>query len=661
MSSGPDSGLIDWRDGQPVSRRFGDVYFSRDSGLGEARHVFLGGNDLGRRWATLGASDRFTLGETGFGAGLNFACAWQLWDEVAPPAARLSYLSVERFPLPAADIARTLDLWPELARYRAALLAQWGDFAPGWHRLSFGGGRVHLTLVVGDVRHALPRVDAAVDAWFLDGFAPARNPEMWQPDVLVEVARLSRRRATCATYSVAGEVRRGLEAAGFTIAKTTGFGRKREMLRGELAGPPPALWRAPWFARPPTATVRRAIVVGAGLAGVSTAASLATRGWSVELVDRHPTLAAEASGNPQGMLHARLSPHGTALSELVGTGLQHSCRLLPTLPLAPGTDWDACGVLQLAYDDDEARRHARLDALGWPGTLLSRLDRAAASAHAGIDLSTGGLLFPAAGWVDPGALCRALANHDAIRIVLGREALRLHRSADGWSVSGGTAEIAAAPVVVIAGAGASAAFAQTEHLPLRLIRGQLSFVPATAASRALRTVLCGDGYVAPALDGRHSLGATHRFHDPSTALTAAEHRENLAKLARLAPALYAAVEGARLDPARLAGRAALRCSAPDYLPIIGPAVDAGAFAATYAALARHATLELDAPSPWRDGLYVNAAHGSRGLVTAPLAGEMLAAYLEGEPAPLPRAVMDAAHPSRFLLRDLIRRTRPRPR
>jgi len=661
VSSGPDNALIDWQAGQPVSRLFGDVYFSRDSGLAEVRHVFLAGNDLRPRWAALGRDGRFVIGETGFGTGLNFACAWRLWDEVAPPEARLSFVSVERFPLPAADVARTLGLWPELARYRTALLAQWGDFAPGWHRLSFSGGRVTLTLVVGDVRDALPRADAAVDAWFLDGFSPAKNPEMWQPHVLAEVARLSCRGATFATYTVAGEVRRGLEAAGFAVGKAAGFGRKREMLRGELVAPPPAGWRAPWFARPPLTTDRRAVVVGAGLAGTATAASLAARGWTIDLVDRHDAIAAEASGNPQGMLYARLSPHATALSELVGAGLQHSCRLLPTLALEPGADWEACGVVQLAYDDDEARRHAQLAKLGWPAALLSHLDRAEAAALAGIDVPSGGLLFPGAGWVHPPALCRALANHPAIRLILGREAVQLRRAVDGWAVADGTGDIAAAPVVVIAAAGASVAFPETRHLPLRLVRGQLSFVPATPASRALRTVLCGEGYVAPARNGQHSLGATHRFRDRSTGLTAAEHRENLAKLAQLAPALYAAVGGDRLDPAQLPGRAALRCSAPDYLPIVGPVAHAAAFATAYGLLARDARLELDAPSPWLDGLYVNTAHGSRGLVTAPLSGEMLAAHLEDEPAPLPRTLMEALHPSRFLLRDLIRRRSPRPR
>jgi tRNA 5-methylaminomethyl-2-thiouridine biosynthesis bifunctional protein len=514
---------------------------------------------------------------------------------------------------------------------------------------------VLLTFVVGDVRDALPRVDAVVDAWFLDGFAPAKNPEMWGWRVMAEVARLSRRGATCATYTVAGEVRRGLEAAGFAVAKAPGFGRKREMLRGELPARRPAQWRPPWFARPPAAAERRAVVVGAGLAGTATAASLAARGWAVDLVDRHGTLAAEASGNPQGMLYARLSAHGTALSELVGSGLQYSCRLLPTLALEQGRDFDPCGVLQLAHDDAEAQRQARFAGLGWPRALLSRLDRTEASARAGLDVPTGGLLFPQAGWADPRALCRRLADHPAVRLVLGHAVVQLRRTPEGWTVSDGRADIAAAPILVIAGAGASTAFAQTAHLPLRLIRGQLSFVPATPASGALHAVLCGDGYVAPARNGVHNLGATHRFRDTSNALSEDEHRENLEKLARLAPAVYAAVGGDRLDPAGLAGRAALRCSTPDYLPIVGPVVDASAFAARYALLARDATLALDAPSPWLDGLYVNTAHGSRGLVTAPLSGEILAAQLEDEPAPLPAAVTEAAHPSRFPLRRLIRK------
>ena len=650
------SPLIDWQDGQPVSRRFRDVYFSRDSGLEETRHVFLEGNALRERWAGLAPHGRFTIGETGFGTGLNFAAAWALWDEVAPPAARLRYLSVERYPLTPADVSRTLGLWPELARYREALLAQWTEIPPGWHRFALGGGRVLLTLLAGDVRTELPRLDGRVDAWFLDGFAPARNPEMWQPDVLGEVARLSAARATCASYTVAGAVRRGLEAAGFAVEKTPGFGRKREMLRAVLRSRPRSSWRAPWFARPSAhAAERSAIVIGAGLAGTSTAASLAARGWRVTLLDRHDALAAEASGNPQGVLYARLSPHATALTELAATGLEYTARNLPLLGLHRGVDFNPCGVVQLEYDKSEGLRQSRLAAQDWPTGFLARLDRADASARAGVALPSGGLVFARAGWVRPPALCRALATHPSLELALGHAALNLRRTADGWEAHDRNGAVAGAPVVVIAASGGSAAFGETAHLPLRLIRGQLTLVPETPGSRVLQSVLCGEGYIAPAVDGAHSLGATHKFRDASTGVTAAENRENLAKLAALAPALYATLGADRLDPARLAGRAALRCSSPDYLPIIGPLVDATRFAKVYERLSHDATLEVDAPSPWLDGLYVNTAHGSRGLVTAPLSGELLAAYLDDEPAPLPASVMEAVHPSRFLLRRLVRR------
>jgi tRNA 5-methylaminomethyl-2-thiouridine biosynthesis bifunctional protein len=398
-------------------------------------------------------------------------------------------------------------------------------------------------------------------------------------------------------------------------------------------------------------------VIGAGLAGTASAASLAARGWSVTLIDRHDRLAAEASGNPQGALYARLSPHATALTELATAGLEYTARSLPVFGLERGVDFDSCGVVQLEYDQSERLRQSRLAAQGWPTGFLAQLDRAGASARTGVTVPSGGLLFPRAGWVRPPALCRALVTHPSVQVALGRAALHLRRTSDGWEIHDRTGAIANAPVVVIAASGGSAAFDETAHLPLRLIRGQLTLVPATPGSRMLQSVLCGEGYIAPAVDGAHSLGATHKFRDASTGVTAAEHTENLAKLAALAPALYATLGADRLDPARLAGRAALRCSSPDYLPIIGPVVDATRFAKVYERLSHDATLEVDAPSPWLDGLYVNTAHGSRGLVTAPLSGELLAAYLDDEPAPLPASVMEAVHPSRFLLRHLVRRRR----
>lgn len=648
----PGAGDLEWRDGQPVSRRFGDVFFSRHSGSEESTHVFLGGNRLAERWARLPDRAVFVIGETGFGTGLNFANAWSLWDRAAPPGARLHYLSVEGYPLDRAELAATSATWAALASRRAALVAQWEHFAPGWHRLVFAEGRVVLTLLVGDVAAVLPRLEASIDAWFLDGFAPAKNPAMWTPSVLGEVARLTRPGGTFATYTAAGEVRRRLAAAGFDVRRERGFGPKREMLCGQLRAGAPKPWRAPWFAAPAPAARRRALVLGAGLAGAATAAAFASRGWAVTVVDRRENVAAEASGNRQGVLYAHPSGHPSALGELVLSGLQYSIRCLRT---TRSPAFSACGVLQLASDDAEAARQDAVHRLGLPPALLQRIDRPTASDIAGIPMPAGGLYFPGAGWARPRAVCETLLESHPVRVVLGADVTSLVRDGAGWTACAAGRPVATAPVVVIAASGASVAFPQLAHLALRCIGGQVTHLPETRASSALRTVICGEGYAAPAWAGLHTIGATHRLRDPAAELRPAEHAENLTRLQRLAPALYAALGGNAIDPARLDGRAAIRCSSPDFLPIVGPIVDAAAFTSVYAQLARDASLRLEDPAPWLDGLFVNTAHGSRGLVTAPIAGEVIACIASGEPAPLPRPVLQAMHPSRFLLRALVRR------
>ncbi len=643
---------LDWRDGQPWSSRFGDPYFSRASGLDETRHVFLRHNRLAERWHALAPQTRFVIGETGFGTGLNFLCAWQLWTECAPAHAHLHFVSVEKYPLTRDELARALALWPQLAPWRDALLAQYADLPPGWHRFTFD--RVTLTIAVGDVADALEQLEFAADAWFLDGFAPARNPDMWSARVFAAMARHSHMGATFATYTAAGAVRRGLEAAGFDVTRAKGHGPKREMLHGQLRRAPTESWTAPWYARPPRShDERRAIVLGGGLAGTGAAASLAARDWTVTLIERHAKLAAETSGNPQAILYARLASRATPLRELVIGGYSHTLRRLQG-GLLDNEAWQRCGLLQLAFDDDEAARQDKLAAQDDLAALFRSVDSAEASALAGVNLPHGGLYFHSGGWVDPAALCRALADHPGITQRLACEALSLERAGDEWQVRSAQGLIASAPVVIVATGKDAAAFEALRHLPLRRIRGQLSCIPATAAGAALRAVVCGAGYIAPAVAGTHVLGATHKFNDDATDVRSAEHRENLDMLRTLAPALHQALEAETLDCGTLAGRAGIRVSTPDYLPLVGPVVDAAAFNARYAALRHDATLRIDAPAPWLPGLYVTTAHGSRGLISAPLAGEILAAYLEGEPAPLPTDVMHALHPSRFLLRALIR-------
>lgn len=640
---------LDWNDqGQPLSRQFGDVYFSRDDGLGETRHVFLAGNDLPARFAALPAGARLVIGETGFGTGLNFLCAWQLFDQLAPADACLHFVSVEKYPLTAADLQRALALWPELAPWSGQLLEQYRAIHPGFQRLVLDGGRVILTLLIGDALQMLPQLDARIDVWFLDGFAPDKNPQMWTPPLFQELARLSAPGASLATFTSKGTVRRDLIEAGFAMRRAPGYGKKWEILCGRFEGHAPAAEK-PWFARPPRPEARAALVIGAGLAGCATAASLAARGWQVTLLERHEAVAQEASGNPQGVLYLKLSAHGTALSQLVLAGFGHTRRQLQHLQ--QGHDWDACGVLQLAFDAPEAGRQAKL-AEAFPADLLHSLTREQAEARAGVALPAGGLFYPDAGWAHPPALCRQLASHPRIRLLTHSEAQELRRVDGHWQALDGERLLAEAPVAILAGAAEVRRFAA--ELPLKRIRGQISRLPQTARSAELACVVCAEGYVAPPRGGEHTLGASFDFHSQDCAPTAAEHAGNLELLREISADLAERLDTDRLDPAQLEGRAAFRCTSPDYLPIVGPLADPAAFAETYAVLGKDARQVPDSPCPWRDGLYVNSGHGSRGLITAPLCGELLAAWLNDEPLPLPRAVAEACHPNRFLLRKLIR-------
>ncbi|WP_411959318.1 bifunctional tRNA (5-methylaminomethyl-2-thiouridine)(34)-methyltransferase MnmD/FAD-dependent 5-carboxymethylaminomethyl-2-thiouridine(34) oxidoreductase MnmC [Pseudomonas sp. s4] len=643
---------IDWDDqGRPHSRQYDDVYFAVNEGIEETRHVFLGQTRLAERFANLAPHACVVIGETGFGTGMNFYCAWQLFEQHAHAEARLHFVSVEKYPLGRDDLARAIRLWPELAAYSQPLLEQYVAVHPGFQQFTFDNGRVTLTLLIGDVLEQLPQLDAQIDVWFLDGFAPAKNPDMWTPELFAQLARLSHPGTVLGTFTTTGWVRRSLVDAGFAMKKVPGIGKKWEVMSGAYVGPVPSPG-APWYTRPAAvAGPREALVIGAGLAGSTTAASLARRGWQVTVLERHDTPAREASGNPQGVLYLKLSAHGTALSQMILAGFGYTRRQLQRLQR--GHDWDACGVLQLAFDSKEAERQGKL-AGAFEHGLLHSLERAEAEAIAGVALPAGGLFYPEGGWVHPPALCQQQLQHPGIRLLTHQEVLELRKVDGQWQAWAGERLLASAPVVVLAGAADILRFEPCAQLPLKRIRGQITRLPATPSSRALRTVVCAEGYVAPPRGDEHTLGASFDFHSTDLAPTVAEHQGNLALLDEISVDLAQRLGAAELDPGQLEGRAAFRCTSPDYLPIVGPVADAQAFAQAYAVLGRDARQVPDVACPWLDGLYVNSGHGSRGLITAPLSGELVAAWVCGEPLPLPRAVAEACHPNRFALRRLIR-------
>lgn len=619
---------LSFANGVPYAPAFDDVYHSADGGLQQARHVFLGGNRLPQRWRE---RERFVILETGFGLGLNFLSTWQAWHADAARPVRLHYVAIEKHPFCADDLAQLHALWPELDDLSAQLRAAWPTLTGGFHRVLLDEGRVVLTLVFGDVADCLPQIDAAVDAFYLDGFAPSKNPDMWSPQVLSRLYRLAAPEATLATYTVSGAVRRALNEVGFMCEKLPGFGRKRDMLGAHFAPRLPKLPR-------PSPKERRAIVIGAGVAGSAACERLAARGWQVTLIERHARAAQEASGNLAGIAMPLLSLDDNLSSRLVRSAYLFSLRMWRQLGgIGTAFAGEACGVLQLARDaDDAGKQRESIERSRFPADFVRWLDVEAVAVLTGSAASHGGWLFPQGGWVTPASLCEVMLAACGARLQrrFAQHAVALERAGDVWRVMDGAGKVLAeAPVVIMANGTNAGMFPQTSELPLSAIRGQVTHLPAEALP-IVPVVLCGEGYLTRAVRGVCCLGASYDF-DSDPLPRQASHEENLQRLAQVLPQAVAGVSGIEPD-----GRVGFRCVSPDRLPLVGALPDMNA----------PITGSRLRDVPRLPGMYGLLAYGSRGLIWAPFAAELLAASLEGEPLPVERALADALDPARFALK-----------
>ena len=632
------AGLV-WDEGTPASSRFGDVYYSRGEGLAEKRHVFLAGCGLPEAWR---GTASFTICELGFGTGLGFLATAGLWAETAAPGARLHYIAVEGHPLTPEELRRSLAPWAELSPQAEALLRVYPPPAPGFHRLHLAG-RITLTLLCGDAAAMLSQAAVSVDAWYLDGFAPSKNPGMWSAPVLREVARLSRPGARLATYTAAGQVRRGLQEAGFAVELTEGYGRKRDMISARYTGTAPKP-SEPWFAPAPAAAKGRAAIVGGGIAGTAVAAALARRGWDCTLIEKRAALARGASGTPAGVVMPRLTA-GPSLDGRIHAGAwRYAVNHWASRPF-----YTPCGVLQLAADAADGER---LRVIAESGVLaaqsLELLAPGAASDMAGVALPFSALLFSGGGRIDTAAYC-ASEGGDA-EILFGRGMTALTPANGRWRLMENARAICDAEVVVFANAGAMAGFSQGAWLPLTARQGQVTAAAASPESARLRCVLAYGGTITPSRDGFHHLGATFNPPAPGAAEDDVNDRDDARNIGQLARVLPDLARG--LVPA--ASWAGVRWTLPDHLPAVGPLADAAAFTRDYAPL-RHGQHWVNyPPAAYEQGPYLMAGVGSHGLALAPLCAELLACHITGEPWPLERDLVAALHPSRFLRRDLKR-------
>jgi tRNA 5-methylaminomethyl-2-thiouridine biosynthesis bifunctional protein len=588
--TGSETSPLVWdADGAPRSRRFDDIYFSKQDGLAESRAVFLHGCGLPQAW---GGRRRFTVGELGFGTGLNIAALLDLWRREGAAGARLSIFSIEAYPMTADEARRALAGWPEIAEASHALISAWPGRAPGFHRVDLPAWNATLDVAVMEAEDALAQWRGRADAWFLDGFSPSANPQMWRQEVLALVAARSAPGARAATFTVAGAVRRGLEAEGFSVAKRPGHGRKRERLEAVLPGEGADPGQSP-----------RVAIVGAGIAGAALARAFTSLGVRPVVIEATAP-GAGASGNPAALVSPRFDAGGGPVAQLYAQAFARAVRLYRSEAAGAVI---ATGALQLDSGDRDGRRFDVVASSDLYETgAIERLPPQQASGRLGESSAVGGLWIADALTIEPAAAIRPwLAGADRLQAA----AASLARMGTGWSLRDSTGgQIGEFDVVVFA---AGAANARLTGLPLRPVRGQVSI----AATRERPAPAAWGGYVLPTRDGL-LFGATHDRDDADDTVRDADAARNRTLLAKARPALAAALAATALD-----GRAAVRAAGPNHLPLAGALGEAG--------------------------LFVLGGLGGRGFTLAPLLGEHVAALALGVASPLPATLARIVDPAAF--------------
>lgn len=666
---------IDWTDDKiPRANQFGDIYFSVENGLAESTHVFVNQNFLPERFKALkeDATQRhFVIAETGFGSGLNFVSAYIAWTEagLADSCHRLTFISTEKFPLSPDDFARFSTLWPEQQAIYNKLQCAYPALLNGQQTLLIDEN-VKINLLIGDASSTLADIDLTVDAWFLDGFAPSKNPDMWSDALFSEIARLSQPGTTYATFTSARVVKDALKGAGFQVRKCKGYGRKREMCYGEIlldleqTEHVPLIstqCEKPWHVRPSkTLLDKTAIVVGAGLAGAHTAYNLANRGWRVTVIESNEAPANGASGNKQGVIYTKPSSHGSKEDDFYMQcfqfAIQHYQHLSERFELT-GIEslWRQDGLLQLAYSDkDRVRLKSAYEHLK-DSNLVEWLTAEQASELSGVKLHYPALWFKSSGWVQPRLTTMTLLEHPLITLATDKHLNELtQESSGGWVAScknknNSVIEYTAA-ICVLTNAWQAKDIHQAKHLNLRPVRGQVSSIPANKLAHNLKTAICSDSYVTPALHNELNFGASFYNDQTSTEVTDKDHQDNLNKLQAISDDLKPEAS------ISISGRAAVRCITNDRLPVVGPLNNHDFMVSYYGMLKRDKNWQFSEPesAQFYSGLYCNLGFASKGLTTIPLCTEYLCNLIEGKLLNFDLTLRESLSSSRFTIKPLIK-------
>jgi len=620
--------------GSAYSNNYEDVYFQSGVGLEEKKYVFLQGNTLPKNWLD---KQHFCIGETGFGTGLNFLNTFKLWHQTSNKNKHLDYISCELHPLNKPQLIQALSQFPSLMKYSDELINHYPEILMyGVYRINFSQFNVTLTLIIGDCVNAFENIDHEIDAWFLDGFNPSKNPQMWSDKLFNTIASLSHKKTTAATFTVARTIKDGLSAVGFSLKKRPGFGKKREMLTAKFCdNNPNRIDKQPWAQTFQSTSTESIAIVGAGIAGLTLADKLQKAGKQVTLIDRQKQPCFETSGNPQAMVMPSFDLNDSPEARFYLSAFLYAIRYYSD------KFFHADGVLDLSFTEKRKK---------WHQTLLTRFELP----NTLIRSVKNGLLFPSAGWLDTQGHAQSI--YSEINNYIQTEIQSIEFKDKHWQLTRDNGDNISADCLVLANGICSKKLLPDFDLPTTAKHGEISyFKPHNNDEKISKSkhVLLNKGYITPQWNGQQTCGATFNpiktcdyFKPPQT------HEDHWQRNLELWKNTH--YEKLLNQFSSHKSRAGIRVTTPDHLPICGPVIHQNQFKADYHDI-RHGKKWKQYPKPQQlNNLYIFTGLGSRGFTSAPLLAEFLCNQITGHAHALDKNMKKTIHPNRFLYKAMLR-------
>ena len=661
--------------GMPYSTQFKDIYFDHSISCLQSEQVFINGNNLVQVWHDLHHNNdetEFVIAETGFGTGLNFLLTLEKFRQFKQQSGntllRLKFISCEKYPLSRQDLQQALALWPQYQHDSEILLNQYIFNDTALTSMSFLDGLVNLEIYFCDATQAFQQIDviehSLVDAWYLDGFAPSCNNDMWSDELFSEVARLAKLKSSLATFTVASLVKKGLAKVGYKIQKqksslhTTDAANKTETLSaiflGERKGKP-----LNGFKRRNAINIEKpkhVSIIGGGLASACSALALAKKGIHSVIYCQDKDIAQGASGNAVGAIYPLLHQEQDTISKFYQLGFEHALKTYHQLlndGYAFGHGFD--GLIDVSYKDALVKRQQVFsEKNAWPHNLIHGINSEQVDSISNIKVGHPGLFMPRAGWVCPPELVNAMM-HAAVdtgfcKIKTNRHIKHITQLDNGrWLIQSNKEQKQVQHLVICAGAD-SLKIDVLNDLPLSQVRGQVSQMQTNAKVAPLQTVLCHKGYLTPQYNNNHCIGATFDKDDGDIESRPQDDVYNVDMLEKC----LGDITNFNIDDVQ-SSKARLRCCTPDHLPMVGQLPNIALHKQYYQHLSKDKNWHFAEPTPIHQGLYVLTGLGARGLCSAPLLADILVAEICDDHYPVDEEMLFNLSPNRFIIRDLIKR------